>query len=139
MVHIPPDVLMRLLSHVTLLKLALAEHYGLNIFQFLTLSLVGDAEAGLTIKNLRKTLAIPGSSLTFTLDSLEKKGLIRRRRSKEDRRQWFLLLTAKGKRLYSDTLTRESEAIHPSLEGFTERERATFLKFAEEIGRTRVS
>jgi DNA-binding MarR family transcriptional regulator len=133
MVHIPADILIRLFSHATLFKLALAKHYGFNVFQFLTLSLVGNAQAGLTIKDLRKALAIPGSSLTFTLDSLEKKRLIRRSRSKDDRRQWILFLTAKGKRLYSDILTRQSEAIGPSLEGFTEAERAAFLKIAEEI------
>jgi DNA-binding MarR family transcriptional regulator len=133
MVHIAADILMRLFSHATLFKLSLAKQYGFNVFQFLALSLVGNAQAGLTIKDLRKALAIPGSSLTFTLDSLEKRRLIRRSRSKDDRRQWILFLTAKGKRLYSDILTKQSEAIGLSLEGFTEAERAAFLKIAEEI------
>ena len=137
MAHSTADILMRLFSHATLFKLALAKDYGLNVFQLLSILLVGDTEVGLSIKDLRKALLVPGSSLTFRLESLEKKGLVRRSRSKQDRRQWILSLTAKGKRLYSDILARQSEAIEPSLEGFTEAETATFLKIAEEIGRAR--
>jgi MarR family 2-MHQ and catechol resistance regulon transcriptional repressor len=136
--HIPGHIIAQLLSCLTLVKLALVKQYGLNTFQFLAVSLIGNKE-GITIKELKRELSLPGSSLTFTLDSLEKKRLIRRRRSKEDRRQWLLFLTAKGKRLYMEILEAEGEMIWPALENLSETEKATFLKIAEEVIKTRTT
>ena len=126
---------MRLVAYATLLRMAMAREYGLNVFQFLSVLLIGGSETGIGIKGLREALLIPGSSLTFTLDSLEKRGYIKRARNRRDRRQWRLFLTAKGKRFYADVLERQSEAIGPSLEKFTETERADFLRVADEITR----
>ncbi len=133
MVHIPTDVLVRFLSSAMLLRLALPKSYGLNATQFMALLLVGEAAVGLTIKDLRERLAVPGSSLTFTLDSLETKRLIKRQRSRVDRRQWNLILTDKGRQLYSEMLVKEGQAMEPSLSSFTEAERDAFLKISEEI------
>ena len=134
MVHIPADILARFLSQAALLKLTLAKFYGLNAIQLLTLILVGEAAIGVTIKELREKLAVPGSSLTFTLDSLERRKLIRRVRSKVDRRQWILILTARGRRLHSDMMAKETRAVQPSLEALSETESLAFLKIAREIG-----
>ncbi len=136
MVHIPADVLVRFISSAMLLKLAVPKNYGLNAVQFMALLLVGETAVGVTIKELREKLAVPGSSLTFTLDSLEAKKLIKRQRSKEDRRQWNLVLTDKGRKLYSDMLAAESEAVSPSLSVFSDAEREAFLKISEEITRS---
>ena len=133
MIH---DILLRLFAHAALYRMALGREYGLNPFQLLSVLLIGGSQTGVSIKALREVLVIPGSSLTFTLDSLEKKGLIRRSRSKADRRQWLLSLTAKGQRFYSSLVERETEAVLPSLEKFSEEERAAFFKIAEEISQS---
>lgn len=135
MVHIPADTLVRFFSQAMLLKLTLAKYYGLNAIQFLTLLLVGETAVGISIKALRERLTVPGSSLTFTLDSLEKKKLIKRSQSKTDRRQWTLNLTAKGQKLYAKMLVKESQTIAPALEGCNEDEKAAFIKIAAEISR----
>jgi DNA-binding MarR family transcriptional regulator len=133
--HIPADTLVRFFSHAMLLKLTLAKYYGLNAIQFLTLLLVGETTIGISIKTLKQRLAVPGSSLTFTLNSLEKKRLIKRSRSNTDRRQWTLNLTVKGQKLYAKMLVKESQTVAPALEGFDEDEQAAFIKIAEEISR----
>ena len=130
--HISPDILAHLFSYAALLKLSLAKQLGLNTSQLLALMLIGSIK-GVSIKALRKKLSIPGSSLTFTIDSLEKKKLIKRQRSREDRRQWLLSLSAKGEQLYAEILKEEREAISPALEKLSDAEKATFLKLAEEI------
>jgi len=132
MVHIPAHIVAQILSHAAMLKLALAKQHGLNIFQLLALILIGSTK-GVSIKEVRKKLSVPGSSLTFTIDSLEKKKLIKRQRSREDRRQWLLSLSAKGEKLYSEILRTEREAILPTLEKLSDTEKVTFLKLAEEI------
>lgn len=134
MVHIPPHIIVQMFSHAATLKLVLAKQFGLNSLQFLALLLIGSTNK-LSIKEMRRKLSIPGSSLTFTIDSLEKKKLIKRQRSKEDRRQWLLSLSAKGERLYAEILKAESEAISPALDKLSETEKVTFLKIAEEIAK----
>lgn len=138
MIHIPAHIVAQILSHATMLKLALAKQHDLNVFQLLALIVVGSTK-GVSIKEVRKKLSIPGSSLTFTIDSLEKKKLIKRQRSREDRRQWFLSLSTKGKQLYTGILRAEREALSPALEKLSETEKATFLKLAEEIIKTGTS
>ena len=97
---IPAHVVAQIFSYAAMLKLALAKQHGLNVFQLLALTTIGSID-GVSIKEVRRKLSIPGSSLTFTIDSLEKKKLIKRQRSKEDRRQWLLSLSAKGEQLYA--------------------------------------
>lgn len=136
MVPISAHLIVQILSHLTILKLALAKQFGLNPFQFLVLILVG-SNGRLSTKELKQKLSLPSSSLTFTLDSLERKRLIKRQRSKEDRRQWFLSLTAKGRQLYEDILETEGEVVLPALDKLSETEKTVFLKLAGEIINTR--
>jgi MarR family transcriptional regulator, 2-MHQ and catechol-resistance regulon repressor len=133
MVHIPADILVRFLSHIALLKIALAKSYGLNPIQLLTLLLVGEGAVGISIKDLRQRLAVPGSSLTFTLDSLERMKLITRKRSKQDRRQWVLALTTKGKKLHEEMVRKENDAVSPSITGLSEDDKEAFLRISEEM------
>jgi MarR family 2-MHQ and catechol resistance regulon transcriptional repressor len=134
-IHIPLHIIAQMLSHAAVLKLALAKQFGLSPFESLALALVGSADL-LSIKELKQRLSLPGSSLTFTIDSLEKKKLIKRLRSKEDRRQWFLYLTAKGKRLYGEILSAEGSLVWPTIDKLSETERVIFLKLAKEIIQT---
>ena len=138
MVHIPSDVMARFLTQATLIKVAMGKQHGLNAFQFLALVLVGGTE-WLSLKDLKASLSVPGSTLTFTVDSLEKKGLVKRRQGKEDRRQWFLSLSPKGRRLYQRVLKAETDAVLPLFEGFSEPEKAAFLKLAEGMSRVSAS
>ena len=132
MAPIPPHIIAMMLSQVTMMKLSLAKDLGVSAVQLLALVLLGTV-GGLSIKTLKDMLSIPGSTLTSTLDSLEKNRLIKRQRSKEDRRQWLLSLSSKGKRLYSKVLEANGEALLPALEKLSAAERAAFLKIAEEV------
>jgi len=132
MAPIPPHIIAMMLSQATMMKLSLAKDLGVSALQLLALVLLGTV-GGLSIKTLKDMLSIPGSTLTSTLDSLEKNRLIKRQRSKEDRRQWLLSLSSKGKRLYSKVLKANGEALSPALERLSESERAAFLKIAEEV------
>ncbi len=134
MIHIPPHIIAQVFSYAAMVKLAMTKQFGLNTSELLALVLVGRTEE-LSIKELRKKLSIPGSSLTFTMDLLEKKKLIKRLRNEEDRRQWLLSLSPKGERLYTEILKAESEAISPVLDNLSESEKTAFLRIAEEITR----
>lgn len=117
----------QMLSHATILKLASARQFSLNPVELLALLMVGGGE-GLSIKTLRKSLSVPASSLTFTIDSLEKKKLVRRQRSSEDRRQWLVSLSPKGERLYAEVVEAEGAAMSPALQRLSEADRTAFMR-----------
>ena len=131
MVH-SAAVIAQMLCHATILKLSFAKQFSLNPVELLALLMVGGAQ-GLSIKALRKSLSVPASSLTFTIDSLEKKRLVLRRRSTEDRRQWLVSLSPKGERLYANVLKAEGDAMSPVLERLSEPDRTAFMRIAETI------
>ena len=132
MVHIPLHIITQIFSYAAILKLAVAKQFGLNPSQLFIMGLVGVTDR-LSIKELRHKLFLPGSSLTFTIDSLEKKRLVKRQRSKEDRRQWFLSLTAKGKQLHEEILKTEGTVVTPTLDKLSEQEKQIIMKLAQDI------
>jgi DNA-binding MarR family transcriptional regulator len=132
MIHIPAYIVAQVLSHVAMLKLALAKQFGLTPFQLLAVVLIGSGSR-VSIKELKQRLSLPGSSVTFAIDALERKKLIKRQRSKEDKRQWFLSLTGKGEQFYGDILKAEGEMASPALDKLSESEKTVFLKLAQEI------
>ncbi len=70
---------------------------GLSATQFMTLNVVPNG--GLTLTELARRLNLSPASLNKTVDSLEDRGLILRRKSATDARKVDIVSTAKGKRL----------------------------------------
>jgi|GEM_PF-1447413 len=130
MVHLPVGNLSALFASVTILKLGLAKSMGLNLSQYMAITLLG-ANQILSVKELKEALDMPGSSVTFTMDSLEEKGFIVRERSRRDRRQWHLKLTHAGQSLYQQVVQAEKERTDAVLDGFGDNERQVFLKIVE--------
>jgi len=68
---------------------------GFTSSQFDVIATLGDTE-GMTCKELSEKTLVTKGTLTGVLDRLEKKGLIERVPSLEDRRSIFIRLTPKG-------------------------------------------
>ena len=75
----------------------------LTYTQYLVMMYFWEMESS-NLKELAKTLMIDPSTLTPLLKKLEKKGYIRRVRSKEDERNLVITLTENGKALKDDAL-----------------------------------
>jgi DNA-binding MarR family transcriptional regulator len=72
------------------------EGIGLNVRMWGALNVL-DAEGALTQHALGKCVGVDPSSMVATIDELEEKGLVERRRHPTDRRAHALHLTAKGR------------------------------------------
>ncbi len=70
---------------------------GLSATQFMTLNVIPDE--GLTLTQLARKLNLSPASLKITVDSLEERGLVLRRRSAQDARKVDILSTREGTRL----------------------------------------
>jgi DNA-binding MarR family transcriptional regulator len=93
---------------------------------------------GILISELTRDICSDGGTVTGLLDRLEARGLIRRERSREDRRAVHVFLTPAGRELEAP-LTAALKAVNAqALEGFTTEEQGSLLrglgKVAENLG-----
>ena len=89
--------------------------------QWIVVMLLGDGAAS-TAAELCKILIYDPGAMTRLLDRLEKKGVLRRTRTKDDRRTVRLELTAEGNKLYPKILQALVQVFNRLLHGFTKAE-----------------
>ena len=95
--------------------------YDLKAADYLVLvSLANDAAD--TAASVCSLLAHDPGAMTRKIDGLEKRGLVRRVRSAEDRRAIKLELTAEGRKLYPKALAAAIGVSNDFLQGFTRAE-----------------
>src|SRR5215469_6637195 len=84
-----------------------AHQHGFGTTQFMVMGLIEGAQAAdaeaLTISSIAGSLGIDPATVVRTVDSLEKRGLIERRRDRQDRRYVFVELTDSGLAALTET------------------------------------
>lgn len=108
--------------------------WGINPSQCLAMWFMRYYDTPLTASRLAWLLALETHSITSLLDGLQKKGLIKRRRSRTDRRVIEIVLTENGRQMLA-------EIRHPYLEflcsvfknDFSEDEINTLINFLQRI------
>jgi MarR family 2-MHQ and catechol resistance regulon transcriptional repressor len=88
---------------------------GLTPSQFDVIATLGDTE-GMTCKELSEKTLVTKGTLTGVLDRLEKKSLIERMPSKQDRRSIFIRLTPKGDAYFLKVFPPHMQYIKPYFE-----------------------
>lgn len=116
-----------------LLELGLASA-GLSMSQF------GILEALLHLgplcqRELGEKLLRSGGNITLVVDNLEKRGLVRRVRQKNDRRMIAVHLTAKGLRLISSIFPAHAAAITKMMNSLSASEQEQLRKLCRKLGR----
>jgi MarR family 2-MHQ and catechol resistance regulon transcriptional repressor len=85
---------------------------GLTPSQFDVIATLGDTE-GMTCKELSEKTLVTKGTLTGVLDRLEKKGLVERVPSREDRRCTLIRLTPKGDARFREVFPAHIEYMRP--------------------------
>jgi MarR family transcriptional regulator, organic hydroperoxide resistance regulator len=100
-----------------------AHQQGFSTTQFMVLGLVERTREGepYTISSIAGKLGIDPATVVRTVDSLEKRGLVERRRDKHDRRQVFIIFSEAG-----------HAALMEAHQQFITRIRAVFLAMSAE-------
>ena len=111
-----------------------ADQTGLTITQF------GVLEALLHLgpmcqKDLAAKQLKTGGNITLVVDNLEKRKLVRRIRSEEDRRMITVHLTKTGRNLISDYFPRHATAIEYELAVLSAREQEQLGRLTRKLGR----
>ena len=90
-------------------------------------------EEGITQKDLSIRMAKDQTNITRILVQLERKGLISRNQSEEDKRAFLTCLTDKGKNLNENIMPAEEEIMDIALSGISEERRALLKEIVSEV------
>ena len=85
-------------------------------------------------KTLGQKLLKSGANITTVLDNLEKKGLLRREASAEDRRSLVVHLTPKGRKAIASIFPRHAETITRLLGHLSAAEQADLSRLSKKLG-----
>jgi len=115
-----------------------AHQNGFSMTQFIVLGLIGNAQTNgetCTISSIAAHLGLDPATVVRTVDSLEKRGLVERRRSREDRRQVFVEFTAAGRSARQHAHQQFIERIHAVFREMSVDGRAALIRGLEEFAR----
>src|SRR5437762_14068806 len=113
-----------------------AHQHGLSTTQFIVLVLIDKAQITgdpCTISSIAGQLGIDPATVVRTVDSLEKRGLVERRRSREDRRQVFVEFTDAGRAARQEAHQQFINRMHTILLAMSEEGRSSLLSGLEEF------
>jgi MarR family 2-MHQ and catechol resistance regulon transcriptional repressor len=117
-------------STATNTELAAAD---LTVSQFAVLEVLYHA-GPLCLTEIARKILTTGGNLTLVVKNLEKRGLVQRKQSSEDRRYFALHLTAKGKHLIAEVFPKQAESISHVLEALTLEEQSQLARLCKKLG-----
>jgi MarR family 2-MHQ and catechol resistance regulon transcriptional repressor len=79
-------------------------------------------------------ILITSGSITYTVDKLEKKGLLRRVDCPEDRRVTYAEITEEGKKLFDRIFPSHAETVEALMGGLTPEEKETAIHLLKKLG-----
>ncbi|TQM79884.1 DNA-binding MarR family transcriptional regulator [Saccharothrix saharensis] len=101
------------------LEPALQRGHGLSVSEYGVLDVLSrqDVDAGqrLRMAQLARAIVLSGSATTRLVDRLERRGLLRRRLSDEDRRGIYTVVTEQGRQLLDRARSTHDEALARAL------------------------
>ncbi|MFP7492794.1 MarR family transcriptional regulator [Terribacillus saccharophilus] len=106
---------------------------GINLTEFAVMELLfhkGDQP----IQKIGSKVLLSSSSISYVVDRLVQKEMIRRRPCPDDRRITFATLTDKGRTFMEDYFPKHEQAIHNILAGLDDDEKAQVIEHIKTLG-----
>jgi DNA-binding MarR family transcriptional regulator len=124
------------LAHVAITQLCteVMEPLRLTPKQFVAMEFISKNPC-ISQKNIAENIGTAPAVMVGILDDLSKRGLLKRRRSPHDRREYYVQLTPKGLSLLAEIrrMAFEVEDLYQEKTGMTDKERATLLPILRKI------
>jgi MarR family 2-MHQ and catechol resistance regulon transcriptional repressor len=120
---------------------AIARHAEADVARHgLTIAEFGILEAlyhvgPLLLGELQRKILVSSGGVTYLVDRLEKRGLVRREACPEDRRARYATLTTEGKRLVARIFPDHARTIERALSGLTRSDRERAAGLLKQLGR----
>lgn len=107
--------------------------YGLNLTEFAVLELLY-SKGEQPVQRIGEKVLIASSSITYVVDKLEKKDLILRTVSEEDRRITLVSVTKRGKRLMDEIFPLHRQSIQRILSGVAPDKKLELIEQLKQLG-----
>jgi MarR family 2-MHQ and catechol resistance regulon transcriptional repressor len=112
--------------------------FGLTPAQFGVLEILGH-KGPMNPGDLCRKSLVSGGNMTVVVDNLERQGLVRRERSRQDRRAITVHLTPRGKRLFASVFPRHAAYVADLASVLTEEEQVRLGALLKKLGTTLLS
>lgn len=107
--------------------------YGLNLTEFAVLELLYH-KGPHPLQQIGEKILITTGTITYVVDKLEKKGLLRRQISVADKRITYAVLTETGEELLSDVFPGHAEALEYAFGGLSPQEQEAAASLLKKLG-----
>ena len=120
---------------------AIARHAEADVARHgLTIAEFGILEAlyhvgPMLLGELQRKILVSSGGVTYLVDRLEKRGLVRREPCPEDRRARYASITAEGKRLVARIFPDHARVIERAMSGLTRSDRERAIVLLKQLGR----
>ncbi|MCG4457451.1 MarR family winged helix-turn-helix transcriptional regulator [Erysipelothrix rhusiopathiae] len=108
--------------------------FDINVNEFQALEALYH-KGKLTTQALCDTVLVPGSSMTYVVDQLEKKGLVVRLKDEKDRRINYVMLSPKGLNDTEIIYNKHYEEMRKRFDKLTSEEEVTLQILLKKIGK----
>ena len=108
--------------------------FDINVNEFQALEALYH-KGKLTTQALCDTVLVPGSSMTYVVDQLEKKGLVVRLKDEKDRRINYVMLSLKGLNDTEIIYNKHYEEMRKRFDKLTSEEEVTLQNLLKKIGK----
>ncbi|WP_081772862.1 MarR family winged helix-turn-helix transcriptional regulator [Bacillus sp. EB01] len=106
--------------------------YKLNVTEFSVLEVLYQ-KGTLTIQQICQNVLISSGSMTYVIDKLEKRGLLKRNACPNDRRAIHISLTQDGLNLMDTIMPKYLDMVDGLFEALDHEEAETFLKLLKKV------
>ncbi|MDY0339021.1 MAG: MarR family transcriptional regulator [Acholeplasmataceae bacterium] len=126
-------VLFRAMQHIQWMITKDIESHGLNTTEFGTLEMLYN-KGSRTIQTISKKLLMANSSMTYTIDKLEKKKFVIRTKDDKDRRNTEIALTDLGKNYIENVMVKHQETLRELYKILSEEEKLVLIDLMKKLG-----
>jgi MarR family 2-MHQ and catechol resistance regulon transcriptional repressor len=108
--------------------------YDLSASEFTTLEVLY-TKGTIPLQQIGEKILVTSGSITYNIDKLEKKGLLKRVRCEEDRRVIFAEITPAGSDLFDLIFPEHAAKIHSFMKSFTLDEKQEAIAWLKRLGK----
>src|SRR5690554_5035449 len=108
--------------------------HGFSASEFMILEVIYH-KGKIPLQQIGDKILVTSGSITYNIDKLEKRGLLKRIPSTEDRRVIYAQLTTAGIELFDTIFPKHESAVHSIMNGLTMEEKQQVTELLKKLGK----
>ena len=119
------------LSHMNVLARQVASKNNLSLSQYYTLNSI--SSNGISMSELSSRIGVDNSTLTRNINILIQRSLVKKDRSKDDRREFIIILSSKGEKVVNKLDNQMESLINTLISDINPESRQVFIDTIEQL------